>query len=464
MCPSGCGESLTFSEYGSTLPVVAIAGRPNVGKSSLFNRFLGRRKAITDPAPGVTRDPVPAVWDLEGLKVLLVDTGGYKLDQEGLDVLVAQKSLETIAAADLVLLVLDVREFTPEDQALIEALRPWTDKIILAVNKVDTPEKENEVWSYHSLGFSRVMGISAAHGRNCGELEELIRETVLSLDRGSPGTAGHPGEGPEPDIRIALLGKPNTGKSTLLNRLTDRDLSIVSDIPGTTRDVVEGTFVSQKRSFRVLDTAGIRRKSKVEEDVEYYSVNRAIKTIEEADVVFLMIDAQEGLVDQDKKIASLVIRRGKGIILVLNKWDLMSKVGNQAQAVADRVRFVFPALDFAPLVPVSGMTGEGMDLLLKNCVNVWKQLNRRVETAKLNKALGEWTEYHPLPAVKGFQYKIRYITQVSANPLGFLAFVNRKKGFPETYVQFLRNQIRKDLGFSAVPFTLDLKQSGSQGG
>jgi len=445
---------LTFYHNNPGLPLVAVAGRPNVGKSTLFNRLLRKRKAITDPTPGVTRDPVAEEWQVGDLKVNLVDTGGFKMEQEGLDSLVTGKSLEVVRAADLILLLMDVREITPEDETFIEALRPFSEKIILVVNKVDTPEKQTDVWNFHSLGFPRVIGISAAHGLNCGELEDLVLQELRTL----PPREGASEALPDPDIRIALLGKPNTGKSTLLNRLTGSERSIVSDIPGTTRDVVEGRFTSQKRNFRILDTAGIRRKSRVEENVEYYSVNRAIKTIEEADVVLLMIDSLEGLADQEKKIASLVVKKGKGIILVLNKWDLLPDVANQAQAVQDRVRFLFPVLDFAPLVPVSAKTGQGIDELLASTVRVWKQLTRRVETAKLNKALSEWTEYNAPPVVKNFRYKVRYITQVSANPVQFLAFINRRRGFPDTYVQFLRNQIRKDLGFTSVPFTLDLKE------
>ncbi|MBI9104659.1 MAG: ribosome biogenesis GTPase Der [Spirochaetales bacterium] len=435
------------------LPLVAIAGRPNVGKSTLFNRFIKQRKAITDPTPGVTRDPVAEEWPIDDYKVNLVDTGGLKVEQEGFDAQVTDKSMDVIKHADLILLVLDVRELTAEDETFIEALRPFAEKIILVVNKVDTPEKEVNVWNFHSLGFSDVIGISAAHGLGCGELEDLVKERI-EWDVETQEKE----DGPEPDIRLALLGKPNSGKSTLLNQLIGSERSIVSEIPGTTRDVVEGRFISEKKAFRVLDTAGIRRKKKVEENVEYYSVNRAIKSIEDTDVVYLMIDSLEGLVDQEKKIAALIVKKGKGIILVLNKWDLMDKVTNQIEAVSDRVRFLFPILDFAPLLPLSAINGEGVDELLRTTVKVWNQMNMRIDTARLNKALKEWLEYNEPPILKNYRFKVRYITQVSANPVQFKAFVNRTKGFPDSYVQYLRNRIRKDLGFSSVPFTLELKE------
>ncbi len=445
---------MIFYHSKPDLPLVVIAGRPNVGKSTLFNRFVKKRKAITDPTPGVTRDPVAEEWFIDDVSVNLVDTGGLKVEQEGFDSQVTDKSLEVINKADLILLLLDLKEITPEDETFIQSLRPLADKIILVVNKVDTPEKEADVWNFFSLGFSDVIGVSAAHGLGCGELEELVKSRI---DWDAAGVE-HAETAADPDIRISLLGKPNTGKSTLLNQFLGSERSIVSDIPGTTRDVVEGRFVSQKKTFRILDTAGIRRKKKVEENVEYYSVNRAIKSIEESDIVYIMIDSLEGLVDQEKKISGLVVNKGKGIIMVLNKWDLMNKISNQFEAVSDRVRFLFPILDFAPLLPLSAKSGEGIDELLRTTVKVWNQMNMRVDTARLNKALNQWMEYKEPPVVKNFKYKIRYITQVSANPVQFKAFVNRRKGFPESYVQFLRNQIRKDLGFSAVPFTLELKE------
>lgn len=430
--------------------MVAIVGRPNVGKSTLFNRFIGHRKAITDPTPGVTRDPVGMVWELRGEEVFLVDTGGYKLEQEGLDSLVTQRSIEVLREADLILLVLDVQEMTPEDEAFVDSLRPYSDRIILVVNKVDNPKREAEVWNFLSLGFSDVVGISSTHGNNFGDLEDAIyRRIDFSEKREKTYT--------EPEIRLAVMGKPNTGKSTLLNRLTGMERAIVSDIPGTTRDAVPGEFVYKGKKFHILDTAGIRRKNKVEENVEYYSVTRSIKSIEDADVVFLMIDSLEGLVEQEKKISNLVVRRGKGIILVLNKWDLQEDKLNLLEAMTDRVRFLFPILEFAPVLPLSALKGDGIDQLMKTAVKVWNQLNMRIDTARLNKALEEWKEYYEPPVVKGFRYKVRYITQTSTHPLSFVMFVNKKKGFPDGYVSYIRNQIRKSFGFSAVPFSLEIR-------
>ncbi len=436
----------------NNIPLVAIAGRPNVGKSTLFNRIIGKRKAITDPVPGVTRDPVEEICVIGDTKIRLTDTGGYKLDQEALDDLVVSRALEVIDAADLVLLVLDIKETTPEDEILIEALRPYTEKILLVVNKVDGPEKMNEIWNFYSYGFDNIYPISATHGIGIGDLLEVAEARV----KGIAGSSEFIEE--DADIRISILGKPNTGKSTLINSLTGKKHSIVSDIPGTTRDIVEGSFVYKDNRFRILDTAGIRRKKKVTEDVEYYSVNRAIKSIDLSDIILLMMDAEEGLTDQDKKIAGLAVRKGKGIILVLNKWDLMKDVPNAFEAVADRVRFLFPVLSFAPIVPLSALKSEGVDVLLDNVLKVWWQLNRRVETSALNAHLKDWVEENEPPRTKTGRFKIKYITQVSANPHHFIAFVNRNKNFPEFYARYLMRMIRQDFGLNLIPLTLDFRE------
>jgi GTP-binding protein len=430
------------------LPRVVIVGRPNVGKSTLFNRLIGHRVAITDPSPGVTRDPVEVRWDRDSGSLMLIDTGGYKLDHKDLDELVTLRSLRTLNDADCIVLVLDVMEITPEDESFIEHLRPYAERVIVAVNKVDHEVREPLVYNYHSLGFSRVIGISSAHGRG---IQELIDEISEIIPEGSVF------RGEDPAIRLAILGKPNTGKSTLLNRLCNDERSIVSDIPGTTRDVVEGSFHYRKTLYKVLDTAGIRRRVRVTDQVEYYSVNRAIAAIEKADIVFLLIDALSGLSDQDKKIANLIVKRGRGVVMVLNKWDLMSGMANEAQAVEDRVRFLFPMLDFAPLVRISAREGEGIDNLLNTAHKVWKQLNKRVDTGELNRKLAEWTEHYDPPRDRRGQFRTKYITQVKTNPVSFTLFVNRPKGFPQGYLQYLKNRLRKDLGFNSIPLDIHLK-------
>ncbi|MDD4573166.1 MAG: ribosome biogenesis GTPase Der [Sphaerochaeta sp.] len=433
------------------MPVIAIIGRPNVGKSTLFNRLIGKRRAITDPTPGVTRDTIPERWLLGNHPVTIIDSGGVKIDREGLDGLVADKSLALLEISDAIVFMMDCTDVTAEDRELLEFLRPFTDKIVLVVNKIDTPSRDDLLWEYYEYGYQRVLGISAAHGHGIEELEDTLLGmlNLISLD-----------EAPDEleSVKVAILGKPNTGKSTLANLLVGEEISIVSDIAGTTRDVVMGAFSYKGSDFTVLDTAGIRRKNKVDDDVEYYSVNRAIKTIDEADVVLLMIDAIEGLSDQDKKIAQLIVRRGKGIILVLNKIDLLPGVANELEAIKDRMRFLFPVLSFSPISAISATQGKDIGKLLDTVWAVWRQLNKRIDTSTLNTAIKEWGEAYQPPRGSSGHFKVMYGTQISANPIRFLMFVNRIKDFPQSYIQYMKNCIRRDLGFTQVPIEISLRE------
>jgi GTP-binding protein len=440
------------------LPVVVLTGRPNVGKSTLFNRLLHRRRAITDPSPGVTRDPVEAEAFIAGKPLRLIDTGGFKRSSlTSLDDVVVEKTLETLGRADLIVLILEAGEITAEDQELITLLRRYRDRLLVAVNKTEGGRREAESWNLLSYGFEAIYPISAEHGDNVTQLEEAI---VSRLDFSRVRTE-EPGDRP---IRIALLGKPNTGKSTLSNRLTASAASIVSETPGTTRDVVEGAFSWKGRDFLVLDTAGIRRKTKVTENIEYYSVNRAIKSIDDADIVFLLIDAVEGLSDQDKKIAALACDRGRGIILALNKWDTMPDIKNNFRAVCDQIHFFFGQLEFAPIVALSARDGDGVDKLLNTALRLYRQLNTRVETGKLNQALEQWLREYPPPSAPHTRFKVRYAVQKSANPVAFIFFVSRPQAVKEAYIAYLRNKIRADLGFSMAPVTVEIRGSAGHEG
>ena len=436
---------------------VVIIGRPNVGKSTLFNRLVGKRRAITDPTPGVTRDPITERWILCGHAVDLTDSGGVKLDLEGFDELVSKKSLSLLDGADAIIFLLDCTEVTPEDHMLMKELRPYTDKIVLTVNKIDDVTREDLIWNYFSYGYQRIVGISSAHGLGIDTLEETLLG-MLDLEDETDSAEELNADFETDSLKLAVLGKPNTGKSTLTNLLTGLDLSIVSPIAGTTRDVVKGGFHYKGKEFTILDTAGIRRKTKVEEDVEYYSVNRAIKTIDEADVVLLVVDSVEGLADQDKKIANLIVRRGKGVVLVLNKIDLLKGMANEMQAIEDRVRFQFPILNFAPIQFISAANGTNISQMLDTVLKVYNQLGKRIDTAVLNDALKAWGEAYQPPRGTEGHYKVYYGTQVSVHPVRFLFFINRKKDFPQVYVQYLKNCIRKDLGFSLVPIEISLRE------
>ncbi len=442
----------TSSLHNNPPPKVVIVGRPNVGKSTLFNRFVGRRKTITDPTPGVTRDPIEAGCRIDGREVLLVDTGGFQAEKDGIAELVTQRSLASLEGADAIILLLEVMDITPEDEDFIEVLRPYSKKIILAANKADNETREAAIWGFHSLGFSQVIAISAEHGINIEELGRMVGRLL-------PKSEDHIEKAQSVDtstVKLAILGKPNTGKSTLLNRFLGFDRAIVSEIPGTTRDVIEGAFTHRNIEFSVLDTAGIRRKAAISDSVEYYSVSRAISSIVQADLVFLVVDVRDGITEQDKKIAAQIVKHGRGVIIALNKWDVIKSMPNTLNAITDRTRFLFPLLDFAPIMPISAQQGTGIDELLDMSLTVKKQLETKIATPKLNNALQRWIDLHPPPYGKK-RFRVKYMAQTKSNPLRFAMFVNKVHGFPGSWVTYVENNLRKEFGLSSVPISIELK-------
>ena len=439
------------------LPKIVIAGRPNVGKSTLFNRLLHERRAITDPTPGVTRDPIEEDCFICGYPVRIMDTGGFKLEREigtmeaMLDELVVEKTLAALKTADLILLLLEAGTITAEDEEFIALLRPYWSKVVAAVNKTEGGRREEEAYNFYQYGFDELIFISAEHGDRIDELSEML---VKKLDFSKVE------EGEEEEkIRIAIVGKPNTGKSTLSNRLTHSEASIVSDYAGTTRDIVEGDFEYKGKKFHIIDTAGIRRKAKVHEDVEYYSVNRAIKSLDDADIVFHMIDAQEGLAEQDKKIVSLACERGLGVIFVLNKWDTQDQSRKTFRNAEENMKIMFGQMSYAPVVALSALEGKGIKDLLNTALEVYGQLTHKIETGPLNTALKDWVAVYPPPASRSGQFKVRYIVQTSTKPVNFLLFCTRPEVVSQSYLTFLKNRIRSDLGYDKIPVKLELKAS-----
>jgi GTP-binding protein len=438
----------------------------------------------------VTRDVLEGELDLGGPRVRLLDTGGYTLERGELEREVSRRSLAIAEASDLTLALVEAAGLTREDFALFDRLRRLPDfpnKVVLVINKVDSPRQEQALSEFQALGFGSLAAVSAAHGRGIAELKDLIRKAWAKADvrvglrpggetrQGGWREAGQGEEAPavaQPpeqaegedkraagtELRLAIIGKPNTGKSTLLNRLLGEERALVSESPGTTRDPVGGTLNYRGRSLRILDTAGIRRKNRVSESVEYYSVNRAIQSIEQADLVVLLMDVREGISDQDKKIADLAVSAGRGVILALNKIDLLAGPKAELRDIEERVRFFFPLLDFAPLVALSAATGSGVGRLLAEVLEVGQQLHHQVPTGRLNLAVKRWVAEYTLP-VRGKNVKIRYATQTGANPVRFLFFVNSLRLFPERYLKYLKNRIRADLGFGKVPVDIRLRES-----
>ncbi|MDR1786299.1 MAG: ribosome biogenesis GTPase Der [Spirochaetaceae bacterium] len=443
------------------LPLMVIVGRPNVGKSTLFNRLVRSKRAITSPAPGVTRDPVEGVAWIAGKPLRVMDTGGFTLAGGGerdpldaeLDGAVKKKAFDAIHEAECVLLLLEAGLVTPEDEELLAALRPYWGKVTAAVNKTEGGRLAEESWNFARFGFKNLFQISAERGDNLAALGEAV---VSSLDFSRVQEDEGQTEGP---VRIAIMGRPNTGKSTLANRLTRSEGSIVSDKAGTTRDVVEGAFTYRGRDFRILDTAGIRRRARVTEDVEYYSVNRAIKTLESADLVFLLIDPEEGLTEQDKKIAALASEKGRGIILVFNKWDTQDKSKKFLSQKIKDIRVMFAHMDWAPVLAISARDGTGVKALLDTALTLHGQLTRRIETGALNRALKDWVAAYPPPASRVSHFALKYAVQRGANPVSFIIFASRPEAVPQSYLAYITNRTRSTLGFDNIPVLLELRGS-----
>lgn len=438
-----------------------LVGRPNVGKSSLFNALLQRRRSITDSARGVTRDPISEIYTDGDFSFSLLDTGGFTLEKDEMSSLVREKTLSSVALADLILFTIDVMEWTGEDKEFLDWLRPYSHKLILVVNKVDSPKRMDRFYEFLGMGISEVVPVSASHLIGIEDLRNTIKDRleILFLTKEENLREDEDEEFAEfqegdTRIKIAIVGKPNAGKSTLINHLAGKEVSIVSSIAGTTRDVVKTEFKHGKTWYEVWDTAGIRRKSKVGDSVEYYSVHRAIDSLIHADVVYLLIDSQDDLSAQDKKIAYQVVKRGKPIIICFSKWDLLLKEKNLLEAMTDRLHFLFPILEFAPVVPISSLDGEGFEELFKTTHRAYKELHTKLETSRLNDSLKTWSADYPPPR----PFKVKYLTQVSTDPVKFILFVNKSQEFPSSYVSYIKNKLRS-IGPAHIPFELEVKSS-----
>jgi GTPase len=430
--------------------IVTIIGRQNVGKSTLFNRLLNKRKAIIDPTPGVTRDLVHGDFDLEGNQIKLIDSGGISDEKDEMNVLVQKKTKEAMRDADLILFIVEVNKPMPVEEEFCSAIRKLRKKVILAVNKCDTPERDELVSEFYRYGLGEPFPISASHNRNIDVLKEKILD-VLKLKNALEG----PDDRVQYDIKISIIGKPNVGKSSLLNKIVNKERGIVSSTPGTTRDIVDEVFEYRRKTFLLLDTAGIRRKAKVNTDVEYYSVNRAIRSIESADVVFLVLDATEEISDQDKKIAAQIVKNGKGLIIVLNKWDLEKDVKTLKEKKSF-LQFKFPVLNYVPIINVSAKTGENVESILKLALKIKEELYKRIDTPQLNDFI-QATIRNYSPTQGSGVLKVYYGTQTHVAAVEFVFFINRKKMLRESYQQYIINKLREKFGYTGIPIKVSFK-------
>jgi len=473
------------------LPVVSIVGRPNVGKSSLFNRLLGKKVAIIDDTPGVTRDRIVQEADLEGHKVILVDTGGVDTSGEGFAKETTEQAKRAMEEADLVVFVVDGKEgLTPLDEEVGRILRKWEKPVIVAVNKVDEPFMEDMVYDFYRLGFEEVIPVSAIHKIGIPtliekiltllpqELKKTAKETALReekrekaekliseehseeliqlADSLEKGGEFHLEEEEKEPIKVAIVGRPNMGKSTLLNALVGEERAIVSDVPGTTRDAIDSYVKIGEDEYVFIDTAGIRRRGKIR-DIEYYSYLRALDAIDRADVVVLLIDAIEGPTDRDAKIAGIALEKYKPVILAVNKIDLL-ETEKDWERLHKELDLTFDFIPYAPRVFISAKEKKGLKELLKQIKSVYSQYIKKVRTGEFNRALKELMEIHQPPVYKNKIVKIYYGTQVKTKPPTFLLFSNYPEGIPKSFRRFLENRLREAFGFNKVPIRIVFKK------
>jgi len=426
-------------------PIVAIVGRPNVGKSTLFNRITGGRTAIVEDIPGVTRDRLYKDAEWLGKEFTVVDTGGIEFyGKEGLiEKKVRQQVGLAIEEADVILFVLDGKAgITPDDEAAADLLRKSNKPVILAVNKIENFHDPVPVFEFYNLGLGQPIPVSAAHGMNTGDLLDAVVGELPKNDYD---------DFPPETIKIAVIGRPNVGKSSLVNGILGMERLIVSDIPGTTRDAIDSLFQKNDKHYVIIDTAGIRRKSRINQPTERYSIIRSLRAIDRSDIVLMLIDAVEGVTEQDKKIVGYAHEAGKGIILVVNKWDLIKKDDKTMHRYDKEIREEMGFLHYAPVLYVSALTGQRRQKILEIVDFVAEQQNFRVTTSKLNELIDEAVMITPPPTDKGNRLKIIYATQIGVRPPKFVLFVNDPELFHFSYQRYLENQIRKNFGFEGTP-------------
>ena len=446
-------------------PVISILGRPNVGKSTLFNRLTKTKKAIIDDTPGVTRDVLKQEFLLgeNEIPVILQDTGGLTDEGDILNPLVQKKSVEALKTSDLILFMVEAKNVLPIEEEFINMIRKSGKPAIIIMNKSDSLDKDIYIHDFHQYGLGEPLPISAAHNRNIDELLEMI-EAKLQLnieeDEDASNEETETSEAKEQDeslIKIAIVGKPNVGKSSLLNKITQKERSIVSNIPGTTRDIIDESITYKNHEFRFLDTAGIRKKSKVSEDIEYYSVNRSIKAINDADITLLVIDSLEDVSEQDKKITDQIVKNGKGLIVLFNKMDLYD---NSEEAIKKRreiLEFKFPQISYAPTLAISAVTGKGIGSLLEKILLVKGNLNRKITTSKLNAFIQDVVKRYQPSSKKGV-LRISYGVQSSIAPVEFIFFLNNTSLISNNYRQYISNRLREYFHYEGVPIKIIYKE------
>ncbi len=437
-------------------PVVAIVGRPNVGKSTLFNRLTRTHLAIVEDYPGVTRDRLYQDAEWNNQTFTLIDTGGIEVSSEDTILSRVRKQAQVaMEEADVIVFMCDIKAgVTNEDMEIAQMLRRTKKDVLLAVNKVENFDKLDDIYEFYQLGLGEPYPISASHGMNTGDLLDHLVELLGQYE----------GEDYEPDvIKIAVVGRPNVGKSSLTNAILGQERSIVSNIPGTTRDAIDTPFERNGQRYVIIDTAGMRRKSKVQESTtERYSVIRSLRAVDRSDAVLMVINAEEGLIEQDKKIVGYAHEQGKAVILVVNKWDLIEKDDKTAAVMEKKIRSELLFLQYAPMIFVSAETKQRVNRILDLINFAVEQNAMRIGTSVLNEIIRDAVQLNPPPSDKGKRLKILYATQSGVKPPTFVLFVNDPELMHFSYERFLENKIRENFGFEGTPIRFVVKKRSEE--
>ncbi|ASW63736.1 ribosome biogenesis GTPase Der [Lactobacillus delbrueckii subsp. lactis] len=427
------------------LPIVAIVGRPNVGKSTLFNRIINERVAIVEDRPGVTRDRNYARASWMGHQFSIIDTGGITWEDSTIDEEIRAQAEIAIEEADVIVMLADASQgVTSLDERIAHLLYRADKPVLLAVNKADNPEQRTDIYDFYSLGLGDPIPVSGSHGTGIGDLlDEVVKNFPADAEKTEEGV-----------ISFSVIGRPNVGKSSIVNRLLGEERVIVANEEGTTRDAIDTPFVKDGTKFRVVDTAGIRRRGKVYEKTEKYSVMRAMSAMERSDVAILVLDASTGIREQDKHVAGYAHEAGLGMIIAVNKWDLPKKDSSSGKDFEAVIREEFSYLDYAPIVFVSAKTGKNIDQLPKMVKEVYENKNQRIQSSVLNDLLLEASRLVPAPMVKGKRLRVYYMTQVKTNPPTFVVFCNDPELMHFSYQRFLINQLWENFDFTGTPIKI----------